>query len=162
MSAHSRHALAIFNKVSWFSGDPSRAIRSHSWAYLRYSSGVCIAPYPWLFSVTRVANVPTTVTVPIPACWALPRTNPGTKRNFAHHWRFWRVRAAHRLRGKNMARADDYARYGSRMCARSSEDTKCQGQGILARHGTKMARACGEATSGKARTKPEGLGHGRD
>ena len=38
--------------------------------------------------------------------------NPGTKRNFAY-WHLWRVRAARRLRGKKMARTDDYARYAA-------------------------------------------------
>ena len=87
-AAHSRHALAILSNVSRCSDGPLRAIRSHSSAYLRYSSGVCIVPCPWLFSITHVANVPTTVTVPLLARSALRRTRPGKKMKFAHcHFR---------------------------------------------------------------------------
>ena len=64
LAAYWRHAFAIFNKVSRCSGGPLRAIRSHSSAYVRYSSRVCIERCPWLFSESRDGNVAQTARVP--------------------------------------------------------------------------------------------------
>jgi hypothetical protein len=56
-----------------------------------------------------------------PRAGALRRTNPGTKIKFAHcHFR--RVRAARTLRGKKMARADEYRRYAAE-CIRVAPQT---------------------------------------
>ena len=64
-NAHSRHAFASERSVSLCSDGPLRAIRSHSSAYLRYSSGLCIACHPWL-SLVWESQPPPSAKVPFP------------------------------------------------------------------------------------------------